>query len=66
METITGIENEIFRIILEDFGINVFVASIIYPINLFKYEDKYTTNLRIKRKKGVWKQKTVTFTGNRF
>ena len=37
METITGIENEIFRIILEDFGINVFVASIIYPIMAATY-----------------------------
>lgn len=37
METLVGIENEIFRIILEDFGINLFVASAIYPIMAATY-----------------------------
>lgn len=37
METLVGIENEIFRIILEDYGINLIVAAAIYPIMAATY-----------------------------
>lgn len=37
METLVGIENEIFRIILDDYGINLMVADAIYPIMAATY-----------------------------
>lgn len=53
METQVGIENEIFRIILDDYGINLMVADAIYPIMAATYaaglqlarESKETINM---------------------
>ena len=53
METLVGIENEIFRIILDDYGINLMVADAIYPIMAATYaaglqlarESKETINM---------------------
>ena len=53
METMVGIENEIFRIILDDYGINLMVADAIYPIMAATYaaglqlarESKETINM---------------------
>ena len=53
METQVGIENEFFRIILDDYGINLMVADAIYPIMAATYaaglqlarESKETINM---------------------
>lgn len=37
METLVGIENDIFKIVLDDYGINLMVAAAIYPIMAATY-----------------------------